>query len=182
MINALEKVEENTVAEQIKKKFPTEISAMSPKQQQIDKREEESRQIIEVNEDIVEQLNDLHKSFVTLKIMIQNETEQKVSEGEMSLKYLKLQTGEQKAFNIRGIDSVQTTSEYFAAIGPHYNFLNNHLIVSLATTLLSKPTKEQADAYCQKLQSFKKTTPVRCLHKTLNRFFLTPLPTTQRSI
>ena len=170
VINALEKVEENTVAEQIQKKFPTEISAMSPKQQQIDKRQEESRQTIEVNEVVVQQLNGFNTSFLALITAVESEIKQKVATNEISIDLLKSQAREQKAFKILGIDSIQTTSEYFEAIGPHYNFLNNYLIVSLAKTL-STPFKEKAEAYCQELQSFKKTTQVRCLHKSLNRFF-----------
>ncbi len=171
VINALEKVKENTVAEQIKMKFPTEISAMSPKQQQIEKRQEESSQTIKVNEVVVQQLNGLNTSFLALITALESEIKQKVAKNEISIDLLKSQAREQKAFNIHGIDSIQTASEYFEAISPHYNFLNSHLIISLATTLLSTPTKEMAEAYCQELQSFKKITRVRRLHKTLSRFF-----------
>ena len=124
---------------------------------------------VQVKEDVIEELDELHTKFHSLTKDVKNEIESEVEQGNMTTKSLVRHTEDLRAFPITSLQSVKTTEDFFQAIMPHYNFLNCYLIVSLAM-LLSGSIITRANRYSDAVKTFKKDTRVKCLHKTLKHY------------
>ena len=163
VVQALEKVEEKNLAAKLRADQNV-IKSVIPEHGHNEIEE------VTVKEDLVGKLDKLHDSFVSLTKDVKGDIENKVNCDKMSIKSLIHHTGEQRAFPIKALESVQTTADFFQAIKPHYNFLNCHLIVSLAI-LLSGSVAVRANEHNDEVKQFKKDTRVMCLHKTLKFYY-----------
>ena len=169
VVEALEKVDEKTIASKVRDEFfpHSHVVSMSPS---LSPAPEQQEIEIQVKKHVVQRLNDLHKSFVALTRDIKNEVEMKVENCIMTVKLLVQHTEEQKAFRVRNLHSVETSNAFFQAILPYYNFLNYDLILSL-TMLLSGPIVQRANEYDDEVDRFKSTTAVKVLQKSLDRYY-----------
>ena len=161
---ALEKTDEFTIANKLRiELLPPAISSPVSPQQTIDNTTKEE---VEVTEDIVEELDRLNTSFVTLTL----ESEKAIENGECSLSEVVTYVKRNRAYKICGLTEVRNVAEFFDVIEPHYTFLNCYLLVNLALSLLPS-LKQSAQEYKSKVEEFKKGTKVKSLHKILTHFF-----------
>ena len=165
VIQALEKVEENSLASKLKTKLPKKNSSDH----------NISVQKVQVSKVLVDKLSGLHRSFVSITEKVKSEVESAVQNGSISISRLVSRTGEEKAYCIPQLQSVRSHIDYFEAIQPFYSFLNCHLIVCLAV-LLSGSIARRAKQYDRKIETFKNTTQIIKLRNTLDCFFPPSLP------
>ena len=163
VIQALEKTDEFTIANKLRMKLLPPISSPVSPQQTVDNTTKEK---VDVTEDIVEELDRLNTSFVTLTL----ESEKAIENGECSLSEVVTYVKRNRAYKICGLTEVRNVAEFFNVIEPHYTFLNCYLLVNLALSLLPS-LKQSAQEYKSKVEEFKKGTKVKSLHKILTRFF-----------
>ena len=165
VIEALKKADELIIADDIKSRFsdlvrPTSTSMMllPPSEKIIEE--------IKVEEKIVKGLDKLNDSFLSLTSDTKNGIEAAIRKRKFSVNFLVHHTKEHTAVQIKALQCVKTTDEFFQAILPHYSFLNCHLIVRLAT-LLSGSIAQRANEYNENVSKFKKGEQVRSLYHIL---------------
>ena len=160
VVQALEKAEENALANAIESKS-------------LEQPQSEEKQVtgeIEVPEYVVNKLDKLHTLFLELTSNIKSETESAVENGTITIKKLIQHTQEQRAYKIEQLQEVQTTDNFFSAIHPHYTFLNCSLMIGLAF-LISKSVVLKAKAYDSDIEVFKEETKVKDLRCALKPYF-----------
>ena len=167
VIQALEKVKENTIASTLRAKFP--MAQTAPKQHVVNGQVINTISCVQVSKNVVNELEMLHTDFVALTLEVKGEVKKKVERDQASLGEFVEFVDEQKAFNVE-LQSVQTTDEFLRAIKPHYNFLDFYLIFSL-TLLLSNAIAHRAKQYKEKTEIFMKETKVRDLREKLEKYF-----------
>ena len=177
VVQALEKVGEMRIASKLKDEFfhHSHVVQMSPSLSPAPEQQEIEEIQVKNYEHVVQKLDELHNSFVSLTRDVKNEIETKVESGNMTVKSLVQHTEEQKAFHIKDLHLAETTNDFFQTILHHYNFLNCHLIVNLSK-LLSDPIEQRANVHSDDVKRFMKNTKIKYLHKTLDRFFKTINP------
>ena len=121
-----------------------------------------------IPEDVLTELDTLEKSFIDLTENIESETAASVENGKVTVKSLVSRVQKEKAFQIKDIESVTSTRDFFQAILPFYTFLNCHLIIRIAL-FLSGPIAEEANDYDSKIIRFRKSTKVKFLQRILTR-------------
>ena len=151
VVAALEKVNENTLANTIRENYHTvtvmNSEALTEQQQQT--------QQIRVTKDVVSELDEMHADFVEITENVKQEVSNAVDNGRISI-----ETEERGIqFPTDKLWSVKTVHEYFKVIHPFYTFLNCYLIVRLAV-FLSGAAAVEAKKYKQRVDKFKKTTEV----------------------
>ena len=166
VVLALEKTDEFTIANKLGMKLlpPAISSPVSPQQPSVGNTTKEE---VEITEDIVEELDRLNKSFITLTIKSQKAIENEECSLSEVVTYVK-HSG--SAHKICGVTDVRNVAEFFDVIKPHYTFLNCYLLVNLVLFLLPS-VKQSAQEYKKKIEDFKKSVQVRSLHKLLTHFF-----------
>ena len=158
VITALEIMDEMTIASDLKEKL-----SVSSKPQVIAGN-------VQVSKNVVEKLDDLHDSFVSMAGQVKSEVESAVESGSLSVQCLVSRTREYRAYDIPELQSVTTTCNYFNAIYPHYTFLDCHLIIMIAS-ILSGSIFKCAKKYENSLDTFKQTTQVISLRDALEPYF-----------
>ena len=167
VVQALETIEENTIARDLKKAL-------------ISVRPQARLGNVKVSRDIVEELKSLETTFVSITEDVKSKVENVVVNDRLSVPRLVSRTLEERAYHIPELYSVNTHFDYFTAIQPHYSFLNCHLIIRLAVFLsqyILKHEKEfeekvlkPAKDYDKRVESFKDTTQVIDLRNHLDQF------------
>lgn len=115
------------------------------------------------------QLSNLEHSFVNLSSDVRAEVKHKEEIGEMDRVIFHIE--EKQAFHICSLrESAKTTDELFNAIRLHYNFLNYHLLVSIAL-FIAGAAAVKATEYEEKFNSFMKSIKIKHLKKVLNRCY-----------
>ena len=177
VVQALEKTGEMRITSKLKDEFfhHSHVVLMSPSLSPAPEQKEIEEIQVKNYEHVVQKLDQLHNSFVSLTRDVKNEIETKVESGNMTVKSLVQHTEEQKAFHIKDLHLAETTNDFFQRILHHYNFLNCHLIVNLSK-LLSDSIEQRANVHSDDVKRFMKNTKIKYLHKTLDRFFKTINP------
>ena len=134
-----------------------------------------------IPEDVLTELDTLETSFIDLTENIESETAAGVENGKVTVKSLVSRVQKEKAFQIKEIESVTSTRDFFQAILPFYTFLNCHLIIRIAL-FLSGPIAEEANDYDSKIIRFRKSTKVKFLQRILKRCHHTFRPETSRKV
>ena len=163
VVAALEKADELKIAHELKTTFKLSCIPVLPNHQSDD---HSKRREVEVTEDIVKDLDKLNSTFQALTIKSQRAVENE----ECSLDDLLMYIEQQRAYKLTGLQSVNTSRQFFGIIKPHYTFLNCYLLVNMVLSLLPS-VSESAKNYRVEVEQFKQTTKVKSLHKTLKRFF-----------
>ena len=123
-----------------------------------------------VKEDLVEELEKLHATFISLFIDVECEIKRKVEQDRsMTLEYLVHSIQDLRAFPTISLQSVTSINDFFKAISPHCNFLDCYLIIHLAM-LLSESVAARARKYSAAVKAFSKDTRVKHLYDTLKEF------------
>ena len=167
VVEALEKIDEKSMAYDLKKKFHT---VENMKQEISEINGQVARKVhIQVSENVVEELQKLHDEFVSLIKELKKIVKRNADNDSNSLKELICDLEEHKAFQI-DFHSVQTTEKFFQAIEPHYNFLNCFIIFRIARELKGT-IANKAEEYNSKTEKFRKETQVVKLHKNLQPYY-----------
>ena len=146
---ALEKVDENSIIQKISHTLPEEV--LFPKQQLVpqthqDKGDSNTQELAldsaptvteqPIEEDTVQQLSDLHKSFVTLSIQYIQEFKENTESGEVKLADMVMVTQQEGVYNTDNLDDVETVNKFFNVMKSQYHFLNTNLLLDLAKNFL----------------------------------------------
>ena len=162
VIQALELIEEHSLASNLKENVPVVLDVSSKSQVAIKK--------VKVSKDIVDELSGLHKSFSSITESVKSKVENAVDNGSVTMPRLVSRTKEEGPYCTPMLRNVENPHDYFEAIQPHYSFLNCHLIIFLAV-FLSGNIAKRAKKYEKSVQSFKGSTQVNKLHNKLDRYF-----------
>ena len=157
VVKALETIDENTIASNLRVKFPESSGSVN------------SQACIRAQEEVVDKLESLHDEFVLLANEVKDVTERNVEENKTTLGDLVQHVEEQKAFNIQ-FQKVEATNDFFKVIKPHYNFLDCYLIISLAV-LLTGAIATNANEYKEKTKKFMRGTEINNLRGRLQPYF-----------
>ena len=173
VIRALEKAEENTLAENLRKKMSSGPAREQPAPQEPEP--VTSGEVcdpvpvvpVTVEDVVMKQLDDLHSDFLSLTENVRRKIEREVDSKSRSLQSFVQYAKDLKAFAIEFPPSVETTDQFFNAIRPHYTFLEPFVVVQLAQKL-GKSISLKAESYNHKTQEFMKCTELSALHEKLN--------------
>ena len=184
MLLALEKVDENSIIQKISNTLSEEV--LFPKKQLVlqahqgngDSNTQKlapnsaptmTEQPIE--EDTVQHLSDLHKSFVTLSIQCIQEFKEKTESGEVKLADMVMVTKQERVYNTDDLNDVETVDNFFDIMKSQYHFLNTYLLLDLAEHFLkSSEVLENLRIYFQKVRALKMSTKIRSLQRNLKPY------------
>ena len=137
VIEALEKVDQQTLAANICAKLHKEDTSPMPISQSVVPREPEVQRenrneaCVPVSKEVIDDLEEMNKEFMTLTTEMRSEVESNVENDPKCLKHLVRHVEQHQTFDI-DFRSVQTADDFFRKLNPHYSFLDCYLIVSLA--------------------------------------------------
>ena len=163
MVLALEKVDENTIAQTIINNLPDE--ALCSKQP-VTLSEET------VDENTVEELSKLHETFSSLCFDCENTIQQLVEKGAVSLSIMVRRVKNERAYNLSSeLSDVEKINRFFDIISVHYHFLDCHLLVVLVKQFLN-PSELliKLQTHVQSIKDFKNNMKIKLLHNTLTPF------------
>ena len=175
VIEALEKVDQQTLAVNVCAKLhkadtsPIPISqSVVPRESEV-QREDRNEACVPVSKKVIDDLEKMNTEFVTLTTQMISEVESNVENDPKCLKHLVRHVEQHQAFDI-DFQSVQTTDDFFRKLNPHYSFLDCYLIVSLAL-LLSQAIASKAKQYKEETEHFMINTEIINLHQQLEKYF-----------
>ena len=169
VVEALNEAEQYTLAAEIERNHCSVLCYPTSRSLDLVPLEEQEVDEIQVGEEVVAKLEELHDWFVDLRQGTKTEINSAVQNGSLTIEDLVDHVEEQRAYPVQ-FESVATTHQFFQAIKPHYTFLDFHLIVSLAI-LLSGHIAARAKKYKEGTENFMKETRIKHLHKQLEKYF-----------
>ena len=119
---------------------------------------------IQFSGDVAGRLMDLHTEFLSLTIEVKKKVEQQPKILKDFISHVK-----EEPFQIN-LKSIKNSDEFFAAIRPHYNFLDCYLMVNLAL-ILSGSIADRARRYQYRINKVMKCTKIKKMHRRLGCFF-----------
>ena len=124
---------------------------------------------VTVQEDIIQELSELHSTFSTLSFRFKKAIKILVQSGEVTLADLVLRT--QGECYLDELMHVKTIDCFIQIISPHYHFLNCHLLEVLVNEFFN-PSEllDKLHTHIDKLVVFKNDTKIKYLHQTLTPF------------
>ena len=84
---------------------------------------------------------------------IRERIDELIESGRYSLRKLAIHIEEAQIYRVRGLTDVKTTDEFFELVRPHYNFLDFHLLETLADTFLDGQDLQSILSYTLKILS-----------------------------
>ena len=166
VIEALEKIKENTLANKVNL-AKLSCTKVSERETSLD---HPAIVPVPVCSTIVRELAVLNKSFVAITENLKREIEIAFRNDTMTIKQIISRTTEEQAYifsdDFWHVDNVY---DFFKAIQPFYSFLDCYLIVCLASLFVSSTV--EADEYEKKVESFKESTDVIDLCGVLEVYF-----------
>ena len=157
VIETLEKIKENTLANKVKL-AKLSCTKVSERETSLD---QPSIVPVRVCGNIVRELAVLNKSFVAITENLKREIEIAFRNGTMTMKQIISRTTEEQAYifsdDFWHVDNVY---DFFKAIQPFYSFLDCYLIVCLASLFVSCSIAVEADKYEKQVECFKESTDV----------------------
>ena len=168
VIEALEKIKENTLANKVKL-AKLSCTKVSERENSVD---HPAIVPVRVCGNIAKELDVLNKSFVTITENLKKEIEIAFRNGSMTMKQIVSRTTEEQAYifpdDFWHVDNVY---DFFKAIRPFYSFLDCYLIVCLASLFKSSTVVVEANEYEKKVEVFKDSTDVNDLFGALEVYF-----------
>ena len=162
VVSALEIIDEKSLAEYIKVKH-CPVTSFLPSSST------GSHHRIYLNSDdvIIQKLEQLHKSFTDLASRIRERIDELIESGRCSLRNLAIHIEEAQIYRVRGLTAVQTTDEFFELVRPHYNFLDFHLLETLADKFLDEKDLQSIRQHKRNVLDFKRNSQVKSLKNTI---------------
>ena len=178
VIEALEKVDQETLVANLRTKLSKAYALQSSHSESLVPRTPEVHKqvthnaLVNVPENVVDDLKEFNLQFIDLTTELRSEVESKVNNDTEFLKHLVKNVEQNQAFDI-DFQSVHTVDDFFRKIRPHYSFLDSHLIFTLISSIgeLSKIIKNKADEYREKIEQFMKKTKIISLQEQLDCYF-----------
>ena len=112
---------------------------------------------------IMQELEQLHKSFNDLALDIRKKFNEVVKSGKSSLGDVAMYIEERQTYSIRGLTAVETTDDFFELVRPHYNFLDCRLLETLADKVLDEEDLTSIQQHKRNVLDFKSTSQVESL-------------------
>ena len=183
---ALEKVDENSIIQKISNTLSEEV--LFPKQHLVHvpqthqgKGDSNTQELAldsaptvteqPIEEDTVQQLSDLHESFVALLFQCIQELKEKTKSGKVKLADMVMVTKLQGVYNVDDLNNVENIDKFFDVMKSQYHFLNGKLLLDLAKHFLkSTEILENLKIHLQKVEALKRSTKIRSLQRNLKPY------------
>ena len=169
IVLALEKSNEFTLANVIKRKLYVQTASNAT---------ESYNQVqflyLPSEENVVEEIKQLHRSFVSFAKAIRGKLDELIKSGISSLR--DIATFIQEAhFGIKGLTEVKTIYELFGAILPHIDYLDCELLEMIAEKFVhNDDITHQVKSHIDKVKLFKRTAPIKDLKNKLQQYTSIP--------
>ena len=163
IVLALEKSKETTLANVIKMKF--NIKARDQVQLYSD-----NEVSLFLEEIVVEELKQLHRSFTSLARDIRSKLDALVKSGKSSLHDIIAYIEEAQVSRMKRLTEVNTIDDLFDAIRPYYDYLDCELLEMIVEEYLDDDDNTKVKAHIDKVKLFKRTTPIKTLKNKLHQY------------
>ena len=157
---AFENSKETTMADVIRRKFARD-------QVQLYTNKEVSLFLEEI---VVEQLKQLHRSFTSLARDIRSKLDALVKSGKSSVHDIIAYIEEAQVSGMKRLTEVNTIGDLFDAIRPHNDYLDCELLEMIVEEYLDDDDITKVKAHINKVKLFKRTTPIKALKNKLQEF------------
>ena len=179
IVLALEKSKEMTLANVIKMKFNVVISSdafTSHAKQAHDQIQLSFNQDVYLlsEENVVEEIQKLHRSFTSLARDIHCKLDELVKSGKSSLRHISTYVQEAQVGGMKGLTEVNTIDDLFSAIRPHNDYLDCELLEMIVEEYLDDDDITKVKAHINKVKLFKRTTPIKALKNKLQQYTSIP--------
>ena len=138
--------------------------------------------VLPSEEDVVRNLEQLNKSFGDLVTDLRTEIDKIVETDKTVLRKIAIRVEEEEYCNIKGLTSVKSPDELFNLIRQHYNFLDIHLLETIAEYLKCEDLCARIKKHNEKIDEFKSTVPVESLRNSIIPYVSIPNSSNPRSI
>ena len=118
------------------------------------------------DDDIIQELEQLHKSFTDLASSIRKRIDKLIELGT-PLRDIAIYIEEVQIYRVRCLTAVKTTDEFFELVRPHYNFLDCDLLETLADKFLDDEVVRTIQQHKRKVLNFKCSSQVDSLKNNL---------------
>ena len=179
IVLALEKSKEITLANDIKIKFNVVNSSdafTSCAKQAHDPVQSFFNQEVYLlsEENIVEEIQKLHRSFTSLARDIHCKLDELVKSGKSSLRHITTYVQEAQVGGMKGLTEVSTIDDLFSAIRPHNDYLDCELLEMIVEEYLDDDDITKVKAHIDKVKVFKRTAPIKALKNKLQQYTSVP--------
>ena len=121
-------------------------------------------------ENIVQEIQKLHRSFTSLARDIHCKLDELVKSGKSSLPHITTYVQEAQVGGMKELTKVNTIDDLFSAIRPHNDYLDCELLEMIVEKYLDDDDITKVKAHIDKVKIFKCTTPIRALKNKLQQY------------
>ena len=127
-----------------------------------------------LEENVVEEIQKLHRSFTSLARDIHCKLDELVKSGKSSLRHITTYVQEAQVGGMQGLTEVNTIDDLFSAIRPHNDYLDCELLEMIVEEYLDDDDITKVKTHIDKVKLFKRTTPIKALKNKLQQYTSIP--------